>query len=641
MRGPALLRNLRISMEYPSSLTLRKKTPMINYLRRNLVQDILRFPTPSFTKALDPDKDPLERCFVEYNWVFHKEIEQLADEYEIKDEEKTELGSEDYNPPMVHTETFEVTKYKFDNGCSFICVSGENNETLSVGRKNGSRFRKMIMEEMEEVLGNDKEDSDDETIQQLGGNYRDRLDSKLCGNLVESAAVTTIAEAAKGIAAWFPGTLRERFLLEEQLESTIGPTILLDSQESSSDVSYLLVYVDDIILVASSAALLQCIIALLHSEFTMTDLEENLKRAHMQNCNPCMTVLILSLSLVLIVNLPLTLLYIARSLVGVLQHLTFTRSYLSYVVQRVGCPVTYRSTFEYCVFLGDNFYHGLQSDMLPCLVLELRHNIVGLLMWLVLILLMRCFVNDKANALGGTHSKPVSFVTILNFEHVKKKVNFRLLENSKRIADSDLVFPMSTIEEAHNMYANSLYGYFVGTALCFQLGVIKSVHVWVKLHKVPIVPYSKDGLSLIATQIEPEVVAIDNQDDGFIKVTRKNNKRKKADKSLSRHIDGLKLNKPKPNQQEAIFSETSGGETSSGNGAINKHDGPNLSFMSNENKDASNSEVDKAYNETNIPITSATNSKWASTPVMDRLNSWCPNQGGAFTNVQAITFATV
>ncbi|GJX61997.1 hypothetical protein Tco_0294897 [Tanacetum coccineum] len=78
----------------------------------------------------------------------------------IEDEEKIELGSEDYNPPMVHT--FEVTKYKFDNGCSFICVNGENNETLSLGRKNGSRFRKMIMEEMEEVRGNDKEDSDDE-----------------------------------------------------------------------------------------------------------------------------------------------------------------------------------------------------------------------------------------------------------------------------------------------------------------------------------------------------------------------------------------------------------------------------------------------------------------------------------------------
>ncbi|GJV53581.1 hypothetical protein Tco_1449322 [Tanacetum coccineum] len=146
-----------------------------------------------FTKALDPDENPLERCLDEYKWVFHKEIEQLVDKYEIKirekgqileeiwakckrdrcknkdwwydywyeDEEKTELGNKDYDPPKVHTETFEVTKYKFDNRCSFICISDESNETLSLGRKNGSRFRKMIMEEMEKVLGNDGEDSND------------------------------------------------------------------------------------------------------------------------------------------------------------------------------------------------------------------------------------------------------------------------------------------------------------------------------------------------------------------------------------------------------------------------------------------------------------------------------------------------
>ncbi|GJV48577.1 hypothetical protein Tco_1438789 [Tanacetum coccineum] len=100
-----------------------------------------------FTEALDPNKNPLERCLDEYKW----------------DEEKTKLGNKDYNPPMVHTETYEVTKYKLNSGCSFICVSGKNNETLSLGRKNGSRFRKMIMEEMEEVLENDGEDSDDET----------------------------------------------------------------------------------------------------------------------------------------------------------------------------------------------------------------------------------------------------------------------------------------------------------------------------------------------------------------------------------------------------------------------------------------------------------------------------------------------
>ncbi|GJU27965.1 hypothetical protein Tco_1166586 [Tanacetum coccineum] len=146
----------------------RKKTPMINYLRRNLIQDILRFPAPSVKDSIWSerysewcnenyhDEKPRPRDYTIKEWVKLKKGHP-----DIKDEEKIELGSEDYNPPMVHT--FEVTKYKFDNGCSFICVNGENNETPSLGRKNGSRFRKMIMEQMEEVLGNDGEDSDDKT----------------------------------------------------------------------------------------------------------------------------------------------------------------------------------------------------------------------------------------------------------------------------------------------------------------------------------------------------------------------------------------------------------------------------------------------------------------------------------------------
>ncbi|GJU72438.1 heat shock cognate 70 kDa protein 2 [Tanacetum coccineum] len=87
-----------------------------------------------------------------------------------------------------------------------------------------------------------------------------------------------------------------------------------------SDIAYLLLYVDDIILTASSTALLQRIITVLHGEFAMTDLgslnyflgisaqrsssglflsqskfaEEILERAHMQHCNPCRTPLTLS-----------------------------------------------------------------------------------------------------------------------------------------------------------------------------------------------------------------------------------------------------------------------------------------------------------------------------------------------------------
>ncbi|GJY54843.1 ribonuclease H-like domain-containing protein [Tanacetum coccineum] len=81
------------------------------------------------------------------------------------------------------------------------------------------------------------------------------------------------------------------------------------------DTAYLLLYVDDIILIASSTSLLQRIISLLHAEFAMTDLgplnyfldisathttsgiflsqtkyaTEILEQAHMLNCNPCRT----------------------------------------------------------------------------------------------------------------------------------------------------------------------------------------------------------------------------------------------------------------------------------------------------------------------------------------------------------------
>ncbi|GJU86060.1 retrovirus-related pol polyprotein from transposon TNT 1-94 [Tanacetum coccineum] len=87
------------------------------------------------------------------------------------------------------------------------------------------------------------------------------------------------------------------------------------SETMGSDVSYLLVYVDDIILTASSTSRLQQIISSLHSEFDMTDLKELtyfpgisevlhstrlflsqrqyasqlLEHAHMANCNPSWT----------------------------------------------------------------------------------------------------------------------------------------------------------------------------------------------------------------------------------------------------------------------------------------------------------------------------------------------------------------
>ena len=127
-----------------------------------------------------------------------------------------------------------------------------------------------------------------------------------------------------------------------------------------SDVAYLLLYVDDIILTTSSTALLQRIITVLHSEFAMTDLgslnyflgisaqrsesglflsqskfaEEILERAHMAHCNPCRTPVDTESKLGSAGD-PVHDPTLYRSLAGALQYLTFTRPDISYAVQQV------------------------------------------------------------------------------------------------------------------------------------------------------------------------------------------------------------------------------------------------------------------------------------------------------------------
>ncbi|GKE01354.1 ribonuclease H-like domain-containing protein [Tanacetum coccineum] len=136
-----------------------------------------------------------------------------------------------------------------------------------------------------------------------------------------------------------------------------------------SQVAYLLIYVDDIILTTSSPTLLQQIIDSLHSKFDMTDLEvlnyflgisvvrhptglflsrrnyalQLFGCAHIVNCNPFQTVVDMESKLGL-EGVPIQDLTLYRSLARGLQYLTFTRLDLSYAVQQI-C---------YCVFLGDN-----------------------------------------------------------------------------------------------------------------------------------------------------------------------------------------------------------------------------------------------------------------------------------------------
>ncbi|GKC36087.1 ribonuclease H-like domain-containing protein [Tanacetum coccineum] len=127
-----------------------------------------------------------------------------------------------------------------------------------------------------------------------------------------------------------------------------------------SQVAYLLIYVDDIILTASCPALLQQIIGSLNNEFDMTDLGalnyflgisadrtptclflstkkyalQLLERAHMVTCNPSRTPVDTESKLGLegaLIQDPT----LYRSLAGGLQYLTFTRPDLSYAVQQI------------------------------------------------------------------------------------------------------------------------------------------------------------------------------------------------------------------------------------------------------------------------------------------------------------------
>ncbi|GJV68552.1 ribonuclease H-like domain-containing protein [Tanacetum coccineum] len=166
-----------------------------------------------------------------------------------------------------------------------------------------------------------------------------------------------------------------------------------------TDKSYLLIYVDDIVLTAYSTALLQKIIFSLHRERDMLWL---LERAHMLNYNPTRTS-VDTVSKLGPEGTPISNPILYRSLAGGLQYLTFTRPYLSYDVQQIclymhdarephlaslkriicyvrgtlefglelyassesslvaysdvdwaGSPATRKSTSGYCVFLGNN-----------------------------------------------------------------------------------------------------------------------------------------------------------------------------------------------------------------------------------------------------------------------------------------------
>ena len=131
--------------------------------------------------------------------------------------------------------------------------------------------------------------------------------------------------------------------------------------KTSADTAYLLLYVDDIVLTASSSVLLQRITDRLHAEFAMTDLGalhhflgvsvtrssdglslsqrqyalDLLQRAGMSDCHPVSTPVDSKSKLSATDGAPVANASEYRSLAGALQYLTLTRPDLAYAVQQV------------------------------------------------------------------------------------------------------------------------------------------------------------------------------------------------------------------------------------------------------------------------------------------------------------------
>ncbi|KAI3797236.1 hypothetical protein L1987_32491 [Smallanthus sonchifolius] len=158
--------------------------------------------------------------------------------------------------------------------------------------------------------------------------------------------------------AWF--NRFSTFIISQGFKSSLCDNSLFVYRQGTN-TAYLLLYVDDIVLTASSTEFLNKIISSLSTEFAMTDLgslhhflgitvtrdsqglflsqsqyaKDILHRANMSSCKPCATPVDTSSKLSACVGAPLVDGTLYRSLAGALQYLTFTRPDISYAVQQV------------------------------------------------------------------------------------------------------------------------------------------------------------------------------------------------------------------------------------------------------------------------------------------------------------------
>nr|GEX28280.1 hypothetical protein [Tanacetum cinerariifolium] len=92
----------------------------------------------------------LETIHVEVDVLIKKFLyESIMLRFEKQECDEMEIEIEKYDPHEVQVETFEVRKYSFKGGQKFICVTKEEDDTLPLERRNGSRFKEMIRKEFD------------------------------------------------------------------------------------------------------------------------------------------------------------------------------------------------------------------------------------------------------------------------------------------------------------------------------------------------------------------------------------------------------------------------------------------------------------------------------------------------------------
>ncbi|GKD56896.1 putative ribonuclease H-like domain-containing protein, partial [Tanacetum coccineum] len=134
----------------------------------------------------------------------------------------------------------------------------------------------------------------------------------------------------------------------------------------------------------------------------------------------------------------------------------------------------------------------------------------------------------------------ISFVSLVTNEVVTNKVNFRSLD-----AKAEVKIPKASILDVYSRFGFSLYGYFVGKRVAFSFASIEGMNgvlenglwfirsapiimkkwmpnanllkeymnlvpIWVKFHDIPIVAFTTEGLSVMATKLGNPIMLVSN-----------------------------------------------------------------------------------------------------------------------------------